>query len=476
LSRFVAARVLAALALGLLVPATGHAATPAEPIESIAPVESFGPVESIEPVAGSEAPLEAVDVRPDIITIMVDDLAYIPDDRIIERLPTINAHFRDGGVRLTHMYSETPLCCPGRAAYLTGQHTWTHGVWKNDGDLLDPRTTIHHAFQEAGYHSFFVGKYLNGYNGDKTPPGYDNVAIVGAYCPTRFIVNDVRTDFGCRWKNDVIRTQSVDWLNEAPVDQPVLAWVSFTAPHVLPMTKERGRSHVPFVMKRDRGAQECRKIRKFKPETYTTRTNDREAFPMPDWLAGWRLQHYCESLLVVDRAVAQLMAAQEERGRPAYYVLLSDNGMAWGQKGFSQKHTPPASRLPVYFKGPDLMTGERLTQLLSNIDIAPTIAEIGRVDFPSADGVSILGALKGEEFAGREEVLEVMPTDNKKRYPAWTGLRTQGWRLIRWSDGTTELYEWSEDPWEAKNLARAKPARTKRMTKRMTKLIAESRP
>ena len=131
----------------------------------------------------------------------------------------------------------------------------------------------------------------------------------------------------------------------------------------------------------------------------------------------------------------------------------------------------------MYFKGPRSHDWRALdTTSLSNIDIAPTIAEIGRVDFPTADGVSILGALKGEEFAGREEVLEVMPTDNKKRYPAWNGLRTQDWRLIRWSDGTTELYEWSEDPWRRRNLARAKPARTKRMTKRMETLIAESRP
>ena len=394
--------ILATILTALVSPLGIHAASPV-------PGESPGAVDASPAVAGAA---EGEGLRPDIITIMVDDLAYIPNDRIIERLPNISAKFREGGVRLTNMYSETPLCCPGRAAYLTGQHTWTHGVWKNDGDLLDPRTTIHHALQEDGYYTFFVGKYLNGYKGTKTPPGYDDVAMMGAYCPTRFHINDVRTEFGCTWKNDVVRTQSVEWLSEAPTDQPVSAWVSFTAPHVLPFTKERGRSHTPFVMKQDQGASECRGIEPFKPETYTTQTNEREVFKMPDWPDGWRLQTYCESMLVVDRALAELEAAQAQRGRPAYYVLLSDNGMAWGQKGFSQKRTPPASRLAVYFSGPDLMTDERLTPLLSNIDIAPTIMDIAGVEFPIADGDSILGALKGEEIEGRSEVLEVMPTDN----------------------------------------------------------------
>ena len=42
-------------------------------------------------------------------------------------------------------------------------------------------------------------------------------------------------------------------------------------------------------------------------------------------------------LLVIDRLAGELEAAQAERGRPAYFVLMSDNGMSWGQQGF-----PPA--------------------------------------------------------------------------------------------------------------------------------------
>ena len=79
--------------------------------------------------------------RPDEIVVMVDDLGAI-DDRILERLPNIKALFLENGLQYDDAYSETPLCCPGRASFLTGQHTAHHGVVMNDARLLDPSHTI----------------------------------------------------------------------------------------------------------------------------------------------------------------------------------------------------------------------------------------------------------------------------------------------------------------------------------------------
>ena len=108
--------------------------------------------------------------------VLVDDLGAI-DDRIIERLPNIKGLFIDHGLRFDHAYSETPLCCPGRASMLTGQHTKNHGVWKNLASLLDPSLTIATALQDAGYETYLVGKYLNKPESltDKTPPGWTHI-------------------------------------------------------------------------------------------------------------------------------------------------------------------------------------------------------------------------------------------------------------------------------------------------------------
>ena len=48
--------------------------------------------------------------------------------------------------------------------------------------------------------------------------------------------------------------------------------------------------------------------------------------------------------------------------------------------------------------------------MLSNIDIAPTLADIGGADLPGADGTSFLPLLRGEPFAGRSYLLELQTT------------------------------------------------------------------
>jgi arylsulfatase A-like enzyme len=194
---------------------------------------------------------------------------------------------------------------------------------------------------------------------------------------------------------------------------------------------------------------------------------------MPDWPRGWRLREVCESLLVVDRAVGQLAAAQARRERPAMFVLVSDNGMAWGQKGFSLKHTPPATRAPFYVAGTSVVAGAT-DALVSKIDIAPTLAELAAADLPWADGTSFVPLLRGEPGPGRGELLEVMPGSDAVGYQGWNALRTPGQRFLRWDDGKRELYDLEADPWELENLVRAEPEVAAQMEARLDELLVAS--
>jgi arylsulfatase A-like enzyme len=197
---------------------------------------------------------------------------------------------------------------------------------------------------------------------------------------------------------------------------------------------------------------------------------------MPDWPRGWRLQRICESMLVVDRTVRGVVAAQARRDRPAYLIFMSDNGMAWGQKGFSLKHTPPATRSPFYVAGPGVATGETAA-LTSKVDIAPTLAELGGTSVPWADGQSFVPLLRGETPAdgslpGRSEHLEVMPASSG--YEGWEALRTPERRFIRWDDGHRELYDLVADPWQRRNLAERQPDVAEAMEERLDELLAAS--
>ncbi len=117
------------------------------------------------------------DDRRDIVVFMVDDLGAI-DKRILDRLPNIRDLFLNSGLRFDAAYSETPLCCPGRASFLTGEHTRTHGVVINRARLLDPTQTVATALHDAGYYTIMAGKYLNypDQMPDKTPDGWDSIA------------------------------------------------------------------------------------------------------------------------------------------------------------------------------------------------------------------------------------------------------------------------------------------------------------
>ena len=418
----------------------------------------------------------AADDRPDIIVIMVDDLGFIPDDRVLKRLPNIRKQFLNKGVRVKDMYTETPLCCPARAAFLTGQHTLNHGVTLNDGDLLDPTTTINVALRDQGYHTMMVGKYLNSYSGPKVPPGWDSVDMMASEESSKFWIDGASKIFGTRWSNDIIRSRAGFRLRAAPTDKPVFSWVSFRAPHVCGRTKRRKRCfYQPLVMKRDRGAPECRGIDKFRPPSYRVRTHRFEVrHPMPPWRTGWKLRTVCESMLVVDRTVKRLVEIQKGRGRPAYFIFMSDNGMSWGQKGFTFKQVPTASRLPFYVKGPGIQKGQSMRGLVSNIDIAPTMAKMAGIGFGSADGKSFLSGLKGDAFTPRSELLMVMPRSHPNRYQGWNALIAGRWFLIEWEDGTTWLYDRWKDRWLRENLSATMPDKRAQLSEQLSDAIQSS--
>ena len=427
---------------------------------------------TVLPTLAQSASPEA-DERPDILVVMVDDFGYLEDERVLERLPNIGRLWLEGGLRFRHMYDESPLCCPSRVSFLTGQHTLNHGVVRNNGNLLDHNQTIAVALQEAGYHTIQAGRYLIRYDGSEVPPGWDKAFIMAAPEPPSFWRNGRLIEFERGFVDDITRRQTLRWVERAPPDRPLFAWVTPVAPH--PCQSDGKQCYVPSVMARDDGARACAGVEKFKPPTYTTTTNVREVRAMPDWRAGWRLRRVCESLRVVDRTVGQLLGAQAQRERPAYFIFTSDNGMAWGQKGFSLKHTPPSTRVPFYIAGPGI-EASTTDAMTSKIDIAPTLAEIAGADVPWADGVSFRPLLEGEALPGRDELLHVMPRSNARSYEGWKALRTPGWRFVQWQSGEEELYDLAADPWEATNVIDREPDVAAGMRTRLEELTKTSPP
>jgi hypothetical protein len=107
-------------------------------------------LEATPTAARFDAPQGVSARRPSVVVMMVDDVGAM-DDRLLGALPTIREVFLEHGVRFTDFHVETPICCPGRAGFLTGQHTPNHGVLLNNAALFRPRMTLATQLDRIGY-------------------------------------------------------------------------------------------------------------------------------------------------------------------------------------------------------------------------------------------------------------------------------------------------------------------------------------
>ena len=129
-----------------------------------------------EPGSTASAPAQASPGRPNIVVVMLDDLA--PSQAHPRYLPRVSKLLRDQGTSFENAFLTTPLCCPSRAALLTGQYGHNNGVLTNSYPALrDRRNVLPVWLQEAGYVTAHVGKFLNRYhhfrNRTAVAPGWD---------------------------------------------------------------------------------------------------------------------------------------------------------------------------------------------------------------------------------------------------------------------------------------------------------------
>jgi hypothetical protein len=145
------------------------------------------------------------------------------------------------GVTLENAYVTQSLCCPSRTSILRGQYPHNTRVTSNraedyvefvssGGEASTFATWIH----DAGYQTAYFGKYLNGYDTTRIPPGWDRwFSDYGATKDQQF--NDQGTlvtfDPNKYLFEDVLRDKTLEWLKDRDDGKPFLAVVSTHAPH-----------------------------------------------------------------------------------------------------------------------------------------------------------------------------------------------------------------------------------------------------
>jgi len=168
-----------------------------------------------------------------------------------------------------------------------------------------------------------------------------------------------------------------------------------------------------------------------------------------------------ETLLSVDDLVVAVINALQVRGalENTVVVFMTDNGFSFGEHRWVGKtcayeeciRTPFLVRYPGAWSHVD-------PRLVSNIDLAPTFAELAGIEPPSpVDGMSLVPLLRGLPSAPwRTGLLNEYVGDRK--VPPWWEVRTEDFAYVELATGETELYDLSgvigsADPYELQNRA-----------------------
>ncbi len=422
------------------------------------------------PPAGRSAKLEG---RPSILVIMTDDQRLDQMRVLSKTLALLGAK----GTTFDNSFVDVSLCCPSRSTFLTGQYAHNHGVLANGGPHggyihLDNSNTLAVWLQEAGYYTAHVGKYLNNYGADSpaVPPGWSR--WFGLIDPSTYRMYGYTVSDGGRpvgyldsprdYQTDVLAAKAEEILrSRAGSDQPFFLTVAPTVPHLerlghrqtppRPAPRHRGRfarEMLPVAASFNEGdvSDKPAHVRHLPPFTPERRALTTEIY-----------RAELASLLAVDDLVERLVKTLEATGQLDRTVILftSDNGFFLGEHRIPEgKYLPyeESIRVPLIIRGGGFPSGAHAAQMVSNVDLAPTIVALTDVKARRVmDGRPLLPlALDPKQGKGRTLLIEGYGQGKGK--PPFTAVRDPRWFYAEYKNGDRELYDLQRDPAELRSL------------------------
>lgn len=407
------------------------------------------------------------DDRPDILFIAVDDLndwtghlrghpqARTPNiDRLVAR-----------GLLFTNAHCAAPACNPSRTALMSGVRPWRSGIYLNPhhaAGFLKNTVTINRHFLAAGYRVMGGGKIYHGYESEGRD---DTWTQWKSNLKGKSLSNQNFNGLGRKhfdWGPIPVKTSEMrdarltDWaierLKKTPTDRPLFLAVGYVKPHLPWYVPEEYFDRFPLD-----------KIRL--PEVTGTDLDDipaagrKMAKPQGDHAAvikgkQWKkaVQGYLATISFLDDQVGRLLKALEEspRARKTIVVWWTDHGWHLGEKQHWRKfalwndatHTSFAIAVPGMTR-PD----SRCDQPVDYTSVFPTLCELAGLKTPEhAIGPSLVPLLKNEKTAWPHVAICTHGRGNH-------AVISRTHRLIRYADGSLELYNRQKDPNEWNNLA-----------------------
>jgi len=418
---------------------------------------------AIVPVTVNNAPGQ----QPlDIILVLTDDQRW----DTVQYMPLTNALLGPESMKFENAFSATALCCPSRSTILTGLYTHNHGVrrnWVNEGGgtpAFPDSSTIATWLDAAGYRTGIYGKYLNDYNKKQpypyTAPGWDEWHVIveeatKAFYNYTMAENGTLVSYGSApqdYSTSVIAQKAVSFIETTPANQPLFLYFTPVAPHApgTPAPQDVGT---------------YASLAPWRPPSYNEAdVSDKQSWPSTSPLLTATQQAsgdalritQIESLQAVDRAVRDIVDAliRTNRYQNAAVIFMSDSGLLWGEhRRIDSKECAyeECIRYPLWVRVPGVTASSTDTHLISNIDIAPTVAEIAGVPpSTSVNGQSFVSLLTNPSAPWRTEIL----LENLAVFPIGTfdAIRTSQYKYADYyAIGGREFYDLAIDPYELDN-------------------------
>ena len=453
---------------------------------------------------------------PNIIFLLTDDQDVTANS--LDYMPKLDKILRQEGTEFLNYFVTTALCCPSRSTIIRGQYCHNTGIWDN-GDLnndtflsggykkwvannLD-KSTIATMMHAAGYETFLVGKYLNGYSdqhaGD-VPPGWDHwhgmtdMAYFGPHFSDQGKLLKLPKSV---YQTDYISETTLTWLRQRDTSKPFFFYVAPFAPHAPSLPAPR---HANLF-----NDKKAPRYDSFNPD-------DSIQHEKPSWLATLpkltdkqigSIDEFYRNRLRALQAVDEMLENitqyldKENLLENTYIFYMGDNGQHLGDyrlpAGKRQAYDTDI-RVPFLVRGPNVKGGAKVTEIVQNIDLMPTWVDLASSTIPSTyvtDGKSIRTLLEGtqepqphintfhpvslaEMYGGSSNMGEEYRNMNdfeKNRFwnNTYQAIRVingsdwaegVNWLYTEWCTGEKELYDTTKDPRQIRNIAHLVPSST----------------
>lgn len=438
--------------------------------------------------------------RPNVVLILMDDMGAIDlsgEGSTFYQSPRIDS-IAAQGMRFRYGYATCCVCSPSRASIQLGTYPARNGItdwigaksgldWKRPNRVLpaeyvhvlpDDQVTIAEAMQEAGYGTFFAGKWHLGNKGswpsdhgyEVNKGGHDRGSPPGGFfAPYK---NPVLSD-GPAGESLPMRLaqETVDYINQQD-DKPFFAMLSFYSVHApVQSTKSLWEKYRNLAPKLPAGTE------RFKVDR-TLPVRQVQDHPV-----------YAGMVETVDNAVGLVLDAIDANGlaENTIVVFTSDNGGVSSGDAYATSNFPLRGgkgrqweggiREPFYIRYPKLIpAGSTSDTPVTGADLYPTLLDLCSQPLrpnQHIDGVSLKPLLTGGSIPDRPLYWHYPHYGNQGGEPHAI-IRDQGWKLIHYyEDDRNELYHLESDPGERSDVSKTNPARTADLWKQLDQWLSD---